>query len=103
MSSGLYEKSTSPVSVREPNFEVFDDYQDASYVDRGEQLCLRLLRKRLYNGSAFLLSDPETGIEGQYREPNEELTFRRFASSLLGYINAYMSYEGTSQEHLDSY
>jgi hypothetical protein len=90
---GETERSTSSVSVREPNFSVFEEYKDASYLDRGEQLCLRLLRKRLYNGCAFLLSDAERGPEGGYTEPNPELTFRRFISSLTGYVQGFLDYE----------
>lgn len=87
------EGSTSPVRVREPNFEVFDEYKEASYVDRGEQLCLRMMRNRLYDGCAFLLTDRESGLDGGYREPNPELRFRRFAASLTGHIRGYLDYE----------
>jgi len=90
---GEDEKSTNPVSVREPNFEIFEEFRGASYIDRGEQLCLRLLRHRLYNGCAFLLSDSRRGIKGGYTEPNEELTFKRFASLLVGYIQGYLDFE----------
>lgn len=41
---GEEDKSTSPVSVHKPNFDVFAEFKAASYVDRGEQFCLRLLR-----------------------------------------------------------
>lgn len=98
---GEEEQSTSPVSVREPNFEVFDEFKGASYVDRGEQLCLRLLRQRLYDGCAFLLSNSEGGLEGEYAEPIEELAFGRFASSLSGYIQGYIDYEGDGQGRFD--
>jgi hypothetical protein len=90
-------QSTSPVRVREPHFPVFDEFNPASYVDRGEQLCIKLLRNRLYDGCAYLLSDEKSGLEGNYSEPNEELQFRRFASSLVGHIRAHLDFEGTSQ------
>jgi hypothetical protein len=95
------EDSTSPVTVQEPHFNVFDEYKDASYVGRSEQLCLRMLRKRLYNGCAFLLSDEERGLEGEYVAPHEELSFHRFVSSLTGHIRGFLEYEGTTQETLE--
>ena len=91
------ENSTSPVTVREPHFPVLEEFDGASYVDRGEQLCLRLLRERLYDGSVFLLSDQESGLAGEFREPNTELEFRRFASSLVGHIKGYLDFEGGTQ------
>jgi len=86
--------STGSVRVREPHFD------GASYVDRGEQLCLRLLRQRLCDGCAFLLSDVERGIDGEYWEPQDELTFRQFAGSLVGHINGYLYFQGTVQKTL---
>lgn len=73
-------------------------FDGASYFDRGEQLCLRLLRQRLYDGCAFLLSDAEHGVDGEYWEPQDELTFRRFAGSLVGHIMGYLEFQGTTQE-----
>ena len=92
--------STGSVRVSEPHFNVLEDFDGASYVDRGEQLCLRLLRRRLYDGCAFLLSDAERGVDGEYWEPQDELTFRRFAGSLVGHIKSYLEFQGTTQERL---
>lgn len=37
------ETSNSPVRIREPNFPVDDEFEEASYIDRAEQLCLRMV------------------------------------------------------------
>lgn len=87
------EKSRSPVNVREPNFEVDEAFEDASYVDRAEQLCLRMVRKQLVNSAAFLTSSEEPGLEGEYEEPNEELTFSRYLSSLVGNVQGHLNYQ----------
>lgn len=34
--------------------------------------------------ACFLMSSRETGVSGEYREPNLELSFRAFLASLLG-------------------
>ena len=73
-------------SLREPNFSADDEFQNATYVDRMELLCLRMVRKRLVNGAAFLLSDQERGLDGRYEEPDEELRFERFARSLSAHV-----------------
>jgi len=97
------DSSKGSVSIREPNFEVFEEYKEASYMDRAEQLCLRMLRNRLYDGTAFLTSDEEDGLDGDYREPKEELKVRRFISSLVGHVTAHLEYEDELQETLEQF
>jgi len=83
-------RSTSPVRVDEPHFPVFDEFRQASYARRYELFCQRLLRERLYDGACLLLTDRETGLQGNYREPNPEVGFTSFATSLLAHITAYV-------------
>jgi len=87
------EESRNVPSVREPNFEVDDEFRGATYVGRMELLCLRMVRKRLVNESAFLLTDEEQGLDGEYWEPNEELRFDRFAQSLASHVAGHIDYE----------
>ncbi|MES3630633.1 MAG: PaeR7I family type II restriction endonuclease [Longimonas sp.] len=79
------EGSTRPVRVREPNFDVDPVFDEASYAQRGEILCLRMVRQQLVDGAVFMLSDPE-GPEGHFIEPNEELWFERFARRLTYHV-----------------
>lgn len=94
------ENSTSSVGIREPVYEVFEKYETASYVERGEQLCLRLSNRDLYNATAFILSDQEAGRHGGYSEPNPDLTFEGFVSSLLDYVSDHI---GVEQRRFDDY
>lgn len=82
-------KSTTPVRVKEPHYNVFPEFDGASYADRYEVLLLRLLRERLYDGASLLLSTAAEGLNGQYHCPNEELSFRTFAASLCGHAKAF--------------
>jgi len=75
--------STTPVRVKEPHFPVFPEFRQASYAERYNQLLTKLIRARLYDAGCFLLSSREGGRKGQYREPNPELSFRNFVTSLL--------------------
>ncbi len=77
-------KSTRPVRAREPHFKVFPEFQGASYAKRYEGLLTKLVRSRLYDAGCFLLSAQEGGLKGEYVEPNPELSFRNFVTSLLG-------------------
>ena len=71
-------KSTSPVRVDEPHFDVFPVFRNASYKERYRIFCERLVRERLYDAACLLLSDLETGREGQYRELGQETDFCDF-------------------------
>ena len=77
--------STRPVKVKEPHFEVFPEFRDASYEKRYQVLLTKLMRERLYDSACFLLSDKQRGQSGYYREPSPELNFERFISSLLAH------------------
>ena len=46
--------STTPVRLREPHFQVFPDFRDASYAKRYEILLTKMVRERLYDAACFL-------------------------------------------------
>jgi hypothetical protein len=82
-------RAVSPVGVAEHHFKVFQDFKGASYAKRYELLCLKLVRKQLYDGACFMLS-PRTAVEsGAYSEPNAEVSFRQFIASLTGRAVAF--------------
>jgi hypothetical protein len=76
--------STRPVKSWEPYFKVFPEFKNASYLKRYDVLLTKLVRERLYDSACFLLSDANSGPKGTYREPNPELSFSNFITSLLG-------------------
>lgn len=82
-------RSTTPVAVKEPHFKVFPEFRNASYAKRYELFCRRLVLERHYDCSAFLMSNPVTGIRGQHSEPASDLTFQSFANSLVAHVAAY--------------
>lgn len=82
-------KSTAPVRVDEPHFEVFEEFKKTSYARRYEIFCERLMRERLYDGTCLILSDKTGGLKGKFREPNPEFSFATFATSLTAHAMAY--------------
>lgn len=86
--------STSPVSVKEPHYNVFEEFHGASYAKRYEVLLLKLLRERLYDGGCFLMSSANQGRNGGFGEPCDELTFSRFAASLMAHASAFARTSG---------
>lgn len=87
-------KSTSPVRVDQTHFDVFPEFKEASYAKRYELFCERLMRERLYDGACLILSDKVGGLQGKYREPNEEFGFAAFATSLTAHAMAYAKLRG---------
>jgi len=81
--------SSSPVKVDEPHFAVFPEFEGASYAKRYEQLCVKLVRERLYDSVCLLLSDRKGGKQGDFREPLGEISFTSFAASLMGKVEAH--------------
>ncbi|MDX2200104.1 MAG: PaeR7I family type II restriction endonuclease [Phycisphaerae bacterium] len=81
------ERSRTSVSVAEPHFNVFPEFQGASYRDRYAILIEKLLRERLYDGACFLTSSPDRGPAGDFVEPNPELTFRKFLGGLVATVS----------------
>ncbi|MHC4556779.1 MAG: PaeR7I family type II restriction endonuclease [Planctomycetota bacterium] len=79
----------SPVRVSEPHFEVFEEFKEASYAKRHEQFCERLVCERLYDITCLPLSDRNNGVNGHYSEPNEDVNFKTFATSLSAHAIAF--------------
>ncbi|HVN86530.1 MAG TPA: PaeR7I family type II restriction endonuclease [Candidatus Binatia bacterium] len=86
------EASTRALKPRSPHFAVFEEFDNASYIDRYKILCTKLVRERLYSAACLIVSNRVGGLRGLYREPSPELSFANFVGSLrahaLGHANA---------------
>jgi len=72
------DRSRSPVKDSCSNFPLFPEFQGASYSERYNLLCKRLVKEQLYTAAALLLS-PRTGIEtGRYSDLSEMTGIRTF-------------------------
>ena len=83
------EASTKPVRVREPHFKVFQEFLDASYMRRYELFCRKLVLERHYTASAFVTSNSQSGAQGNYRTPAQDLSLDRFVLTLMAHIGAH--------------
>jgi hypothetical protein len=86
------EGSTTPVRVAEPHFKVFPQFQGASYAQRYELLLRRLVREKLFDGAAFLMSTERQGPQGLYSEPSpSDLGMKQFLAGLVAHAMAYQA------------
>ena len=82
-------RSQAPVGVKEPHFKVFEEFRNSSYAKRYELFCRRLVLERHYDSAAFLLSGSHAGLNGEYVEPASDLSFEKFARSLVAQAAAF--------------
>jgi len=79
-------ESCSPVRDISPHFPVFKAFQGASYVQRYDLLCQRLMQEQLYT-AASVITSPRTAInDGQYTEVHEMTGLRTLFTSLAGHV-----------------
>ena len=85
-------ESTKPIrSIAEPHFPVFPEFRNASYARRYEELCLRLVRERMYEAACLLLSPQDRGLDGEFREVRSEIGYTTFFGSLLANVGAFLA------------
>lgn len=86
------EKSNEPVKARSPHFPVLREFVDASYIERYEIFCRKLLLERQYTAACLTTtSSTKDGI--RYDFPKEELSFREFTASMLTAAVSHFSRE----------
>ncbi len=56
------DRSQSPVRVKEPHFQVFPEFKNASYAKRYELFCRKILRERHYDAACFITSHKDSGF-----------------------------------------
>lgn len=56
-------ESRQPLYVREPHFPVRPEFRGASYAQRYELFCRRLVLERHYNAACFLMAEPRRATQ----------------------------------------
>lgn len=81
-------KSRSPVNDISPHFPVFPEFEKASYADRYNILCRKLMQEQLYTAASVIVS-PRSGVDsGEYSELSEMTGLKTFVTELAGHIAA---------------
>jgi len=83
--------SRRPIKVNEPHFPVFPEFVGASYADRYEIFCRKLVRERKYRAACLILSNQEGGPKGQYTSRAEDVSVRAFVNSLIAHVVGWVS------------
>ena len=81
-------KSRSPVKDKSPHFPVFKEFSNASYADRYNLLCRKLIQEQLYTIASVIASPRDAIATGTYEELSEMTGIRTFVRELAGHIAA---------------
>ncbi len=79
-------KSCRPVNDRSPHFPIRPEFVGASYADRYNELCKKVVQEQLYTASCVLLSPSTAGTSGEYRCMSDLTNLTVFISSFAGHI-----------------
>ena len=82
------EKSRSPVKSQEPHFAVFHEFKSASYAERYELLCQKLIQENLYSAASTILSPRKAKTSGNYCELSKLTGLKNFVVTLASHIVA---------------
>lgn len=80
--------SRSPVKDSSPHFPVLAEFNGASYAERYNLLCLKLVQEQLYTAASVLLSPRTSADTGDYSELSEMTGLKTFITGLAGHVAA---------------
>lgn len=78
--------SRSPVKDATAHFPLFPEFRNASYLDRYNILCQRLIKEQLYTNASILASPQSAVDDGKYTELDQMTGLKSFITSLAGHI-----------------
>jgi len=81
-------KSHTPIRDASPHFPVFEEFKGASYLQRYDLLCQKLVQEQLYTTAALLTSQRSAGATGKYAELSAMTGLKTFVTTLAGHIAA---------------
>jgi len=81
-------RSRTPVRDRSPHFPVREEFQGASYIERYNLLCKKLVQEQLYTTTAVLASPQSAVKTGNFSDVSEMTSLKTFVTSFAGHIAA---------------
>lgn len=84
-------EANRPIRDASPHFRLFKEFQDASYLQRYDILCQRLVLEKLYEAAALVAAPRKPKINGAYREISELSGLKNFVAQFAAHIAAEAS------------
>ncbi|MGD0584164.1 MAG: PaeR7I family type II restriction endonuclease [Oryzomonas sp.] len=80
--------SRSPVRDTSPHFKLFPEFAGASYAERYNIMCRKLMQEQLYSTASVIVSPRSASGTGEYKELSELTGLKTFVTTLAGHIAA---------------
>lgn len=80
--------SRSSIRDHSPHFPIFPDFNGASYAERYNLLCRKLVQEQLYTCAAVLLSPRSAATTGYYAELSDLTGLKTWIATLAGHVAA---------------
>ena len=81
-------ESKSPVRDSSPHFPVFEEFKGASYLQRYDLLCQKLVQEQLYTTAGLITSPRNAATTGAFSEMSSMTGLKTYVTSLAGHIAA---------------
>jgi len=82
------EGSRSPVNDKSPHFPLLPEFNGASYADRYNVLCKKLVQEQLYTSACIMLSPQDAKDNGNYSDMSDLTSLKTFITTFAGHIAA---------------
>ena len=83
-----HEAARKPVKITSAHFPALPEFEDASYADRLDILCRKMVKEKLYTAACALLINRKSADSGDYTELSAGSGLRNFVTTLAGHIAA---------------
>ncbi len=80
--------SRTPVNDNSPHFPIFPEFKSASYSDRYNVLCKKLVQEQLYTSACIMLSPQSAVADGAYADMSDLTSLKNFIATFAGHIAA---------------
>jgi hypothetical protein len=81
-------RSRSPVRDSSPHFSVFEEFKGASYLERYDLLCQRLVQEQLYTTATVIAAERSAVDSGEYAQLSSMTGLKSFVTAFAGHIAA---------------
>lgn len=81
-------KSRSPVQESSPHFPVFEAFRGASYLERYDLFCQRLIQEQLYTAATLIAAEQNAANSGAYSQYSSMTNLKSFVTALAGHVAA---------------
>ncbi len=79
-------RSLRSVTDRSPHFPIFPEFRGASYLQRYDLLCQKLVREKLYTSAALITSNRTAVTTGEYESLSEMTSLKSFVAQYAAHI-----------------